>query len=81
MLGTDSEGMKSHPKRRTSLKDVNDYGVSVIISFGLELEFNERGKLFYVTFRDIVERTYRLTFHLQYKNQSNDSKNQVICTL
>jgi hypothetical protein len=28
--------------------------------------------------RDIVEKTYRRTFHLQYRNQSNDSKNQVI---
>jgi hypothetical protein len=42
------------------------------------LEVNERGKLFYKTLRDIVERMYRCTFHLQYKNQSNDSKNQVI---
>jgi hypothetical protein len=42
------------------------------------LEVNERGKLFYRSLRDIVERTYRCTFHLQYKNQSSDSKNQVI---
>ena len=27
---------------------------------------------------DIAERTYRRTFYLQYKNQSNHSKNQVI---
>ena len=31
--------------------------------------------------RDIVERTYKRTFHLQYRNQSNDLKNQVICKL
>ena len=31
--------------------------------------------------KDIVERTYKRTFHLQYKNQSNYSKNQVICKL
>ena len=31
--------------------------------------------------RDIVERTWRHSFHLQYINQSNDSKNQVICKL
>jgi hypothetical protein len=45
------------------------------------LEVNERGKNFYKTMRDIVERTYRRTFHLQYINQSNDSKNQVISKL
>jgi len=28
-----------------------------------------------------MERTYRRNFHLQYKNQSSDSKNQVIRTL
>ena len=31
--------------------------------------------------RDIVERTYKRTFHLQYKNQSTDSKNKIICKL
>ena len=31
--------------------------------------------------RDVVERIYRCTFHLQYKNQSSDSKNQVIYKL
>jgi hypothetical protein len=45
------------------------------------LEVNERGKNFYKTMRDIVEQTYRHTFHLQYINQSNDSKNQVISKL
>jgi hypothetical protein len=40
-----------------------------------------RGKIFYNTMRDIVERTYRCSFHLQYKNQSNESKNQVMFKL
>jgi hypothetical protein len=31
--------------------------------------------------RNIVEKTYRITFHLQYKNQPNDSKNKVIYKL
>ena len=31
--------------------------------------------------KDIVERTYKRTFQLQYRNESNDSKNQVICKL
>ena len=39
------------------------------------------GFLFYKTIRDIVERTYIRTFHLQYKNQSSDSKNQIISKL
>ena len=30
---------------------------------------------------DIMERTYIRTFHLQYKNQSNDSKDHVICRI
>jgi hypothetical protein len=59
------------------MKDVNDDDL-VLSSSRVVLEVNERGKLFYRTLRDIVERTYRHTFHLQYKNQSNDSKNQVI---
>ena len=44
-------------------------------SSGVVLEVNERGKNFYKNFRDLVERMYRCSFHLQYKNQSNDSKN------
>jgi hypothetical protein len=34
--------------------------------------------MFNKALRDIVERTCRRHFHLQYKNQSSDSKNQVI---
>jgi hypothetical protein len=60
------------------MKDVKDDDNLVISSNGVVLEVNERGKLFYKTLRDIVERMYRRTFHLQYKNQLNDSKNQVI---
>jgi hypothetical protein len=60
------------------MKDVNDDDNLVISSSGVVLEVNERGKLFYKTLRDILEITYKHTFHLQYKNQSNDSKNQVI---
>jgi hypothetical protein len=50
----------------------------VLGSFGVVLEVNERGKLFYKTLRDIMEIMYRHTFHLQYKNQSKDSRNKVI---
>ena len=61
------------------MKDVNyDDDMLVLSSSGEVLQVNERGKCFYNTMRDIVERTYRRTFHLQYKNLSNDSKNQVI---
>ena len=35
----------------------------------------------YKTLRDIVEKMYRRTFYLQYKNQFNDSKTQVISKL
>ena len=77
----DDEGMESHPKRITILKDVNDDDDLVISSSGVVFEVNERGKLFYRALRDIVRRTYRHNFHLKYKNQSIDSKNQVIRTL
>ena len=63
------------------MKDVNDDNTLVLSSSGEVLQVNERGKCFYNTMRDIVERTYRCTFHLQYKNQYNDSKNQAIYKL
>ena len=47
----------------------------VLSSSGVVLEVNRRGKEFYNFMRDIVERTYIHTFYLQYRNQSNDSKN------
>jgi len=56
--------MEPHPKRTKKFKDVNDDDVLVINSFGVVLEVNERGKLFYKALRDIVERTYRHNFHL-----------------
>jgi hypothetical protein len=56
---------------------INDH-VLVLISSGVVLEVIEREKLFYRTLRDLVERTYRHTFNLQYTNQSTDSKNEVI---
>ena len=60
------------------MKDVNDDGMSILSSYGEVLQVNERGKYLYNTMRDIVERTYKHTFHLQYKNKSSDSKKQVI---
>ena len=54
----------------------------VLNSSGVVLEVNIRGKDYYKkTMTDIVERTYRYNFHLQYRNQSNDSKNRVIYKL
>jgi hypothetical protein len=35
----------------------------------------------YKPMRDIMEWTYKRTFHSQYRNQSNDSKNHVISKL
>jgi hypothetical protein len=70
--------MESRHKRTKIVKDLNDDDGLVISSFGVVLEINERGEMFYKALRDIVERTYRNHFHLQYKNKSNDSKNQVM---
>ena len=57
------------------MKDANDDDTLILSSFGEVLQVNERRKYFYNTMRDIVERTYIRTFHLHYKNESNDSKN------
>jgi hypothetical protein len=62
------------------IEDVNDDEL-VLSSSGVVLEVNERGENVYKTMMDIVERTYKRTFHLQYRNQYNDSKNQVISKL
>ena len=62
------------------MEDSNDDQL-VLSSSRVVLEFNRRGKEYYNTMRDIVERTYKRTFHLQYKNQSTDSKNKIICKL
>ena len=62
------------------MEDAND-DQFLLGSFGLVLEVNRRCKEFYNNTRDIVERNYRCNFHLQYRNKSNDSKNQIICKL
>ena len=69
--------MESHPKRTKNVKDVNDDDGDDLFmnSCGVVLEVNERGKMFYRALRDMVEIMYRRHFHLQYKNQSSDSKN------
>lgn len=55
------------------MKDVNDD--ELVLNSSLR-EFNGGG--FYKRVRDIVERTNRHFFYLQYKKQSNNSKNHVI---
>jgi plasmid rolling circle replication initiator protein Rep len=70
--------MECHPKRIIFFKDLSDDDDLVISSYRVALEVNERGNMFYKALRDIVENTYRRHFHLQYKNQSNDFKNQVM---
>ena len=46
------------------MKDANDDHVLVPSSFGEVLQVNKWGKCFYSTMRDIMEITYRRTFHL-----------------
>jgi hypothetical protein len=67
-------------RKKNIIEYVNDDEL-LLSSSRVVLEVSEREYLFYKTMRDIVERTYRQTFHLQYINQSNDSKNQVIYKL
>jgi len=45
------------------MKDVNDDDL-VLSSSGVMLEVNKRGNVFYKTMRDLVEITYKCTFHL-----------------
>ena len=47
-----------------NFKDVNDVETSALNSSKEVLEANERGKCFFKTMKDIVERTYKHTFHL-----------------
>ena len=65
--GTDSNGRECLCKKKQIMDDLNDDEL-VLSSFGVVLEVNERGKNFYKIMRDIVERTYRCTFHLKYIN-------------
>ena len=60
--------MECRPKMIKFVNDVNIDETLVLSSSREVLEVNEREKYFYKTMRDIVERTYRHTFHLQYKN-------------
>ena len=53
----------------------------VLTSAGEFLQVNQRGKYFYKTLRNIMKRRYRRTHHLQYRNQSIESKNRVIYKL
>jgi hypothetical protein len=80
MLCKNNEGTKGPPNKKKITKDVNDDEL-VLSSYRVVLEVNDKGKNFYKTMRDIVERMYRHYFHLQYKNQSNESKNKVIFKL
>lgn len=57
------------------MKNVNDDDMLVRNSSGEVLQVNKRDKCSYNTMRDIMEWTYRHTFHLQYKNPSSDSMN------
>ena len=60
LIGNENERMECRPKKIIIVKDVNDDEMFVLISFGEVLEVNERGKCFYKTMREIVERTYNV---------------------
>ena len=62
------------PKKISIKKIVNDDDL-VISSTRVVMVVNERGKKLYITLRDIMEIMYKHSFNLQYKKQSNDSKN------
>ena len=52
-------------RKEKNIEDANDDEL-VHISSGVVSKVNRIGKYFYNTMRDIVEKTYRGTFHLQY---------------
>ena len=74
MEGLYNNKSQCHHKKKKIMEDANDDQL-VLSSSGVALEVNRRGKEFYNTMRYIVEITCICTFHLQYRNQSNDSKN------
>ena len=76
--GNNNEEKKYQPQRIKIVKGVKEDEMLVLSSIGEALQVNKRGKYFYKTLRDIVERSYRCTFHIKYKSQFTDSKNQVI---
>lgn len=59
------------------MEHVNDDEL-VLSSSGVVLKVNKREFFFYKTMRDLVERTYKRSFHSQYKNQCNDFNNEII---
>ena len=67
--------------RKKIMDDLNDAEL-VLSSSRVVLEVNEKG-IFYIykSMRDIAKIMYRRTFNLHYRNQSNESKNQVISKL
>ena len=68
----------SKKRKKIELANENEFLLS---SSRVVLEVNKRGKNFYKILRDLVERMYRHSFHLQHKNQSNDSNNQILSKL
>ena len=66
--------------RKKIMENENDVQL-VLSSSRMVMEVNRSGKEFYNTMRDIVEIMYIWNFYLQYRNQSNDSKNHIICKL
>ena len=67
-------------KEKKKIEHANENEL-LLSSSGVVLEVNERGKYFYKSSRDLVERMFIHSFLLQYKNQSNDSKNQILSKL
>ena len=68
------KGKERSSKKRIIIEHVNENEL-VLTSSRVVLDVNERGIFFYITLRDLVEQKYKCSFHLQYKNQSDDSKN------
>ena len=65
---------------RNKIEEANE-NEFLVSSSRVVLEVNERGKNFYKSLSDLVEWMYRRSFHLQYKNQYKDSKNQILSKL
>ena len=67
-------------RKLNKIKHANENEL-LLSSSGVVLEVNKRRKKFYKTLSNLVEQMYRRSFHLQYKNQSKYSKNQILSKL
>ena len=64
LRGPTTQKMNVVLKKEKKIEHANE-NEFLLSSYGVVLEVNERGENFYKTLRDLVERRYILSFHVQ----------------